>query len=337
MSVHIKTVNLVKEYDKPGGGKIRAVDNVSLEVYSGEVFAYVGPNGAGKTTTIKVILGLTLPTSGSFELLGGQITDRKIRGRIGFLPEDHNFYPYLTVETLLDFYGRLFGMMWKDRKAAIDRVLKTTGLEDRRKTRVKNLSKGLQQRVGLAQSLINDPDLILWDEPSSGLDPLGQADLRELIGELKSREKTIFLNTHDLSDVEKVADRVGILDSGQLKAVRVISEISKDEKGVVVKAEPIREEEHLAPIREIAVSITTKEGFTFIELDDEGKMAALMPLLKKAESSLVSVERKREHLEDIFRGAVKGKGDSWVEEAHRKNEKPEKKSAGGSDDRGGES
>jgi len=312
MSTHIKTDRLTKVYPKPGGGQLRAVDEVSLEVYSGEVFAYVGPNGAGKTTTIKLILGLTKPTSGSFEILGSSIKDRSIRARVGFLPEDHNFYSYLTVETILDFYARLFGLAGRDRRNAIERVLEMAGLQDRRSTKVKHLSKGLQQRVGLAQALINDPDLLMLDEPQSGLDPLGQADLRTLINHQKDEGKTIFLNTHVLSDVERIADRVGIIDSGQLKTVRSVKEITGAQEGVIVKAEPIREEEHLAPIREIAVSVETREGYTYIELADESMVASVLPLIKKADSKFVTVEQKRVHLEDFFKGTVTSRGDSWV-------------------------
>ena len=313
MNVHIQTEKLSKEYPKPGGGKLRAVDEVSLEVYSGEVFAYVGPNGAGKTTTIKLLLGLTEPTSGKSSVLGGDINSREIRARIGFLPEDHNYYSYLTVEILLDFYGRLFGMDTATRRKAVERVVELAGLQDRRKTKVRQLSKGLQQRVGLAQAMINDPDLLLLDEPASGLDPLGQADLRKLIAIQKERGKTIFLNTHDLEDVERIADRVGIIDNGQLKAVKSIDDILNRGEGITVKAEPIREEEHLGPMRQIAQSVVTRDGFTYIELAEEGQMALILPLLKKAESSLVSVEKKRTHLEDFFRGTVTSKGDSWVD------------------------
>jgi ABC-2 type transport system ATP-binding protein len=326
MSTHIKTDRLTKVYPKPGGGQLRAVDEVSLEVYSGEVFAYVGPNGAGKTTTIKLLLGLTKPTSGSFEILGGSIKDRKIRARIGFLPEDHNFYSYLTVETILDFYARLFGLAGRDRRNAIERVLEMAGLQDRRRTKVKHLSKGLQQRVGLAQALINDPDLLMLDEPQSGLDPLGQADLRTLINNQKEQGKTIFLNTHVLSDVERIADRVGIIDNGQLKTVRSVKEITGAQEGVVVKAEPIREEEHLAPIREIAVSVETRDGFTYIELADEGLVASVLPLIKKADSKFVTVEQKHVHLEDFFKGTVTSRGDSWVGPAPLMDESREKAS-----------
>jgi len=312
MSICIKTTDLVKEYPKPGGGVIRAVDNVSLEVESGEVFAYVGPNGAGKTTTIKILLGLCKPTNGSFELIGGKISDRNIRRKIGFLPEDHNFYPYLTVETVLDFYARLFGMSVSERKRSVDQVIALAGLRDRRKTKLKNLSKGLQQRVGLAQSMINDPDILFLDEPASGLDPLGQADLRTMIEACKSQGKTIFLNTHDLGDVERVADRVGIIDNGQLKTVRSIKDIVGVQEGVIVKAEPIREEIHLEPLRALAEKVETRDGYTFIELKDEGDVGSILPILKKAQSRLVNVEQKRVRLEDVFRGIVTSEGDSWV-------------------------
>ncbi len=312
MTIHIKTDKLTKKYPKPGGGYLFAVDQVSLEVYSGEVFAYVGPNGAGKTTTIKLLLGLTHPTSGTAEILGGDVSDREIRQRIGFLPEDHNYFAYLTVETVLDFYARLFALSGRARRDAIERVLDIAGLQDRRKTKVKHLSKGLQQRVGLAQALINDPDILLLDEPASGLDPLGQADLRKLIASQKDMGKTIFLNTHDLEDVERIADRVGIIDNGELKAVKSLKEITGKQEGVVIRADPIRDEEYLAPIRAIAKGVETKDGFTFIELAEEGQIAAILPLLKKADSKLVGVEQKRVHLEDFFKGTVTSRGDSWV-------------------------
>jgi ABC-2 type transport system ATP-binding protein len=312
MSVLIRTDRLTKIYPKPGGGALAAVNEVSIEINSGEVFAYVGPNGAGKTTTIKLLLGLTKPTSGTFEILGGDISEREVRQRIGFLPEDHNYFAYLTIETVLDFYARLFGLTGRDRKKSIEKVLDLAGLADRRKTKVKHLSKGLQQRVGLAQALINDPDLLLLDEPASGLDPLGQADLRTLILSLKEMGKTIFLNTHDLSDVEKIADRVGILDNGELVAVSRVADICGAKEGVIVKTEPIRDDEYLDPIRGVASKIDTRDGFTFIELDDEGKVVQLIPLLKKAQSKLISVEQQRVHLEDYFKGAVRSKGDSWV-------------------------
>ena len=312
MDVHIRTNNLTKAYPKPGGGQLLAVDHVSMEVMAGEVFAYVGPNGAGKTTTLKLILGLTKQTSGTFEILGGDIASREIRSRIGYLPEDHNYFAYLTVETVLDFYGRLFGMPGAERKKSIENVLELAGLTDRRKTKVKNLSKGLQQRVGLAQALINDPDLLLLDEPASGLDPLGQADLRKLIQMQKEAGKTIFLNTHDLSDVEKIADRVGILDNGKLVVVNRVDEICGIKEGIIVRAEIIREEEFLDPIRKIAAKVEIKEGYIFIELESEGLVAQLLPFLKKAESKLVSVEQQRVHLDEYFKGTVRSRGDSWV-------------------------
>ncbi|MCX6646032.1 MAG: ABC transporter ATP-binding protein [bacterium] len=328
MDVHIRTDKLTKMYPKPGGGELLAVDHVSMEIYPGEVFAYVGPNGAGKTTTLKLFLGLTKPTSGTFEILGGDIADREIRSRIGYLPEDHNYFMYLTVETVLDFYARLFGMAGPDRKKSIENVLTLAGLTDRRKTKVKYLSKGLQQRVGLAQALINNPDLLLLDEPASGLDPLGQADLRKLIGMQKEMGKTIFLNTHDLSDVEKIADRVGIIDNGKLVAVSRVDEICGATEGVIIKAEAIREDEFLNPLRSIATKVEIKDGFTFIELESEGLVAQVLPILKKASSKLISVEQQRVHLEDYFKKAVTSRGDSWVGSAPKPGDNDAKKDAG---------
>jgi ABC-2 type transport system ATP-binding protein len=219
-------------------------------------------------------------------------------------------------------------MAGPDRKKSIENVLTLAGLTDRRKTKVKYLSKGLQQRVGLAQALINDPDLLLLDEPASGLDPLGQADLRKLIGMQKEMGKTIFLNTHDLSDVEKIADRFGIIDNGKLVAVSRVDEICGATEGVIVKAEAIREDEFLNPLKSIATKVEIKDGFTFIELESEGLVAQVLPILKKASSKLISVEQKRVRLEDYFKKAVTSRGDSWVGTGSKTGDSDKKKDAG---------
>ncbi|MCG3152874.1 MAG: putative ABC transporter ATP-binding protein YxlF [bacterium] len=205
---------LTKRYGPPGS--VPAVADLSLTIESGEIFAFLGPNGAGKTTTLKMVLGLIRPTAGSATLLDGRITDPRIRGRLGYLPEEPVLHTFLTVSDLLRFYAGLFGFSGAEAQRRIDRTLETVGMSDRKTQRLQELSKGLRQRVLLGQALINDPDLILLDEPQSGLDPVGITDLRRLLHELKSAGKTIFLNSHQLTEVEQVADRIGIIRQGHL-------------------------------------------------------------------------------------------------------------------------
>ncbi|MEO7993736.1 MAG: ABC transporter ATP-binding protein, partial [bacterium] len=193
-----------------------ALDNLSLEIAPGTVYAFLGPNGAGKTTTLKLVLGLLRPDAGSVSLLGGTITDPKIRARLGYLPEEPVLHTFMTVTDLLSFYGALFGYSGAALHDRVTRTLATVGLSDRPNTRLRDLSKGLRQRVLLGQALINDPELILLDEPQSGLDPVGIEDLRKLLGELRAQGKTIVLNSHQLTDVQHIADRVGILREGVL-------------------------------------------------------------------------------------------------------------------------
>ncbi|HYE78096.1 MAG TPA: ABC transporter ATP-binding protein [bacterium] len=205
--------HLTKRY---GAHRPPAVDNLSLAVPPGTIFAFLGPNGAGKTTTLKLVLGLVRPDAGTATLLGGPITDRVVRGRIGYLPEEPVLHPFLTVVDLLAFYGSLFGYTGTHLAERVDRTIALVGLEDRRFSRMRDLSKGLRQRVLLGQALINDPELVLLDEPQSGLDPVGMQELRRLMVDLKARGKTVFLNSHQLTEVEQVADRLGVIRDGKL-------------------------------------------------------------------------------------------------------------------------
>jgi ABC-2 type transport system ATP-binding protein len=203
-----------------------ALVSLDLEVNAGEVFGFLGPNGAGKTTTMNVLLGFIPPTSGTAYLFGIDVRQPIARQRIGYLPELTYYYKFLTADELLRFYAKIFGLSRADTDKRIPELLKLVELEHAAKRPIKSYSKGMQQRVGLAQALINNPDLLILDEPTSGLDPLGRMKVREIIQRLKNEGKTVFFSSHELGEVETICDRVAIVHEGELKAVGSVAAIS---------------------------------------------------------------------------------------------------------------
>ena len=220
MSVILKTEKLHVEFTSHEFRQATKVALVSLdlEVNTGEIFGFLGPNGAGKTTAINVLLGFVPPTRGAAYLFGIDVRQPIARQRIGYLPEMTYYYKFLTAEELLRFYAKIFGLSRTEADQRIDQLLKLVELEPARKRPIKSYSKGMQQRVGLAQALINNPDLLILDEPTSGLDPLGRMKVREIIQRLKNEGKTVFFSSHELGEVETVCDRVAIINQGELKA-----------------------------------------------------------------------------------------------------------------------
>ncbi len=202
-----------------------AVDGLNLQVHSGEVFGFLGPNGAGKTTTMNVLLGFVNATSGSASIFGVDVREPIARQRIGYLPELTYYYKFLNAQELLRFYARIFRIPRAERDQRIDTVLKLVELDGARRRLIKTYSKGMQQRVGLAQALINNPDLLILDEPTSGLDPVGRMKVREIIQRLKEQGKTVFFSSHELGEVETVCDRVAILHEGKLKVEGRVSDL----------------------------------------------------------------------------------------------------------------
>jgi len=228
MSVILTTRKLRVEYssrDFRQATKV-ALAGLDLEVRSGEVFGFLGPNGAGKTTTMNVLLGFVPPSSGEASLFGIDVRQPIARQRIGYLPELTYYYKFLTAEELLRFYAKIFGLPRLETDRRIADLLKLVELESAAKRPIKSYSKGMQQRVGLAQSLINNPDLLILDEPTSGLDPLGRMKVREIIQRLKDQGKTVFFSSHELGEVETVCDRVAIVHQGELKTVGTVAEVS---------------------------------------------------------------------------------------------------------------
>ncbi len=215
----VEVKNLCVEYpgQRSSTAARRAVSDLSLNVRSGEVFGFLGPNGAGKTTTMNVLLGFVNATAGEARLFGVNVREPIARQRIGYLPEMTYYYKFLTAEELLRFYARIFRISRREADRRIDRLIKVVELEHARNRPIKTYSKGMQQRVGLAQALVNDPDLLILDEPTSGLDPLGRMKVREIIQHLKNEGKTVFFSSHELGEVETVCDRVAIVNQGELK------------------------------------------------------------------------------------------------------------------------
>jgi ABC-2 type transport system ATP-binding protein len=215
----VETRNLRVEFRAQNSGQAKkvAVKDLNLCIRAGEVFGFLGPNGAGKTTTMNVLLGFVNATSGAAFLFGVDVREPIARQRIGYLPELTYYYKFLTAEELLRFYARIFGIPRAEADQRIEHLLKLVELDSARKRPIKTYSKGMQQRVGLAQALINNPDLLILDEPTSGLDPLGRMKVREIIQRLKNEGKTVFFSSHELGEVETVCDRVAIINQGELK------------------------------------------------------------------------------------------------------------------------
>lgn len=224
--VAIKTEGLTKIYkDFWGRPKVKALDQLDLEVRRGEIFGLLGPNGSGKTTTLKLLLGLLFPDSGRAYVLGRPAGEVATYEKIGFLPEESYFYRFLNADETLQFYGRLFNLRDRELKKRVDELIELVGLKEARKRRLGEYSKGMARRLGLAQALINNPDLIFLDEPTSGLDPIGSREVKDIILRLGKAGKTVLLCTHLLADVEDVCHRIAILHKGKLKRLGEVKEL----------------------------------------------------------------------------------------------------------------
>ena len=241
--VVIETRNLNKVYkDFWGRKKVHAVKSLDIEVRQGEIFGLLGPNGSGKSTTIKLILGLLFPTGGRVLVFDKDATETRKNERIGYLPEESYLYQFLNAEETLDFYGRLFNMSGRERRKRIEELLHLVGLQGARHRQLREYSKGMRRRVGLAQALINDPDLILLDEPTTGLDPIGIREMKDLILALRDQGKTVLLCSHQLGDVQDVCDRVAILHQGELKELGRVTDLLKVQDVTEVHATGLSDE-----------------------------------------------------------------------------------------------
>ena len=298
--VIVRCENLTKRYR---GSLLRrsylALDGLSLEVKRGEVVGYIGPNGAGKTTTIKILMGLHRATSGTAEILGQPVGSVASRDRIGYLPERPYFYNYLTAEEFLHFYGSLYGMSAAARRAKIDELLPLVKIEHARKLPLHKFSKGMLQRVGLAQALINNPDLVVLDEPSSGLDPMGRMLIRDVIAELKNRGVTILFSSHILSDVEDICDRVAILVGGKLiKLAAVRDLVHHNVRAVEVTLERFGADD-LGALSDRKPILQGAKRATFSVADHEEANGLVTKAIQRG-LLVTSVVPRRESLESLF-------------------------------------
>jgi ABC-2 type transport system ATP-binding protein len=288
-AVVVESRNLTKVYrDFWGRPKVRALKALDLQIYRGEIFGLLGPNGSGKTTTIKLILGLLFPTEGEVLVFGKPATDVAKNARIGYLPEESYLYRFLNAEETLDFYGRLFGLPRRERHERADYLIQLVGLDWARRRPLREYSKGMTRRIGLAQALINDPELVVLDEPTTGLDPIGTAEMKRLIRSLKDQGKTVIMCSHLLADVQDVCDRVAILHQGELKELGEVDDLLK-----------IRDE--------LQIRVRGLNGEARRELEE---------LVRRLGGEVVSIEHPTTTLEELFLRIVRESelhpGRRWV-------------------------
>ena len=298
----LEVIDLKKSFRTPfARRRIDALRGVSFAVERGQIFGFVGPNGAGKTTTIRTLMGLVKPSSGSVKLLGRTVPSRQARERVGFLPEAPYFYDYLTVAELLDLVGRLFGLSASVRKRRAGELIERVGLQRAQHQSLKKFSKGMLQRAGLAQALMNDPELVVLDEPMSGLDPIGRKEVRDLIVSLRDAGKTVFFSTHILSDVEAITDRVAIIARGQLQAEGTPSElVAGSVKGIDVELHVPVVDTALDGVLATATNVRRTTTEVTLTLPPATDLDAWLADARAAGAKLISVVPRHETLEARF-------------------------------------
>jgi len=289
------------------GKRVTAVDGLNLEVRRGEVFGFLGPNGAGKTTTLKMLMGLIYPTSGHARLFGRDLGDPQSKAKLGFLPESPYFYDYLTSREFLGFYGHLFGLWGAVLDKRIDELLELVGMTHAKDLQLRKFSKGMLQRVGVAQALINDPELVVLDEPMSGLDPIGRKEVRDLILRLKESGKTVLFSSHILHDAEVLCDRVAMVLKGCLVACGRVTDLldqgaSHQVELVVDRLTP----EGLDHIRPLTDKVVMQGDLMLVVLKSQQQVGGALEIIRTAKARLVSLNPQKGSLEDLFIREVEG-------------------------------
>jgi ABC-2 type transport system ATP-binding protein len=284
-----------------------ALRPLNLTVQEGEVFGFLGPNGAGKTTTLKLLMGLVSPTSGTARILGMEIDDPRVRSQIGFLPEQPYFYDHLTGRELLTYYAQLSGVPEKERSSRVNVILARMGLEGSSDVQLRKFSKGMLQRVGLAQAVLHDPKVVFLDEPMSGLDPMGRREVRELIQELRSQGKTVFFSTHILSDAEALCDRVAVIHQGELTGVGAVADLTSRSKGTVeiVFCAP-KVPAALQPI----CSETRVSGDMVNAVISQEQQDTVLDILRRERIRLISLSQVRTSLEEFYVAQLRPRGEA---------------------------
>ena len=298
MEPAIVTENLSKEY--PHGflhlKKKTSLEGLTMQVEDREVFGFLGPNGAGKSTTIKLLMGIIFPTAGSAQILGKPVSDVSMHRDIGYLPEQPYFYDYLTAAEVLDYFARFHGFSAAERGERVQKMLKKVGLETAGKIQLRKYSKGMLQRVGLAQAILHDPKLVILDEPMSGLDPVGRREVRDIILELKNAGKTILFSTHILSDAEMLCDRVGVIAGGKLRGVGAPGSIVGVKSAGMEIVFELVDDAATQKIREKA----TRTGANYRMSVGDAELYAALEELKGAGAKIVSVTQIKPTLEEFF-------------------------------------
>jgi len=301
--------NLTKDYEIGflRKRKVRALDGLTLSIEGGQIFGFLGANGAGKTTTLKLLMRLIFPTAGSARILGQDFQNVSVHQRIGYLPENPYFYDYLTAREFLDYCGQLFGLDAPvRRKRAVDLLARVRLDEKRWDTQLRKFSKGMLQRVGLAQSIINDPEIVFLDEPMSGLDPIGRREVRDLIASLRQEGKTVFMCSHILSDIEVLCDRVAILRGGRLAQQGRLEDLRQQSSGNHQVEVIVSGVEHQSLSAQLPgggpYAVSETAGGLRIEVPDETYVDTVLAALRKSGGNLVSVQPIRQSLEELFVG-----------------------------------
>ncbi|MCK4759680.1 MAG: ABC transporter ATP-binding protein [Candidatus Aminicenantes bacterium] len=282
--------------------KKKILKGISLSVNQGEIFGYLGPNGSGKTTTIKCILGLIFPDQGKIELFGHPYLSLRAKARTGFLPENPYFYDHLTASEFLDFYGQLFSMKKKERADKIKYLLHMVGLEQSTDLQLRKFSRGMLQRIGMAQALLNDPSLVLLDEPLGGLDPLGRKEIRDVIVKLKEEGKTVFLSSHILQDIEMICDRVAILVNGEIVNQGTLHDLVSEKIHFIEIVLSGVEEKELEGLGEF---LPGPGGRSLLKVPKEENVEKVLELVQSRKGKVHSLIPRAETLEDLFVGMVK--------------------------------
>jgi ABC-2 type transport system ATP-binding protein len=274
-----------------------ALRPLHLNVKEGEVFGFLGPNGAGKTTTLKLLMGLVFPTSGTARILGMDLYDPRVKAQIGFLPEQPYFYDYLTAQELLEYYAQLSGVPGKERAHRVEQMLSRVGLQDAARLQLRKFSKGMLQRVGLAQAILHEPRIVFLDEPMSGLDPMGRREVRDLIQQLRSEGKTVFFSTHILSDAEALCDRVAVIHQGELQGVGAVTELTSEVRGKV----EIIFYAHSVPAALTALGAEGHvSGHIVNAVVPEEKQETALEILRHERFKLISLNPVRSSLEEYY-------------------------------------
>ncbi|MFC2160357.1 ABC transporter ATP-binding protein [Acidobacteriota bacterium] len=284
--------------------KKKILKGISLQVEKGEIFGYLGPNGAGKTTTLKCVLGLIFPEIGDIKLFNLPNHSLKAKERIGFLPENPYFYDYLTASEFLRFYSQLFVIPEMDKEKRIEDLLQLVDMKKARNLQLRKFSRGMLQRIGLAQALLNNPDLVLLDEPLGGLDPLGRKEIRDILVRLREEGKTVFLSSHILQDIEMICDRVAIIVDGEIVNQGYLQDLISEK---IIFTEIILSGLDKSDLDELGESFSTPGGKTLLKVHDEKKMNSVFRLIQEKGGTIHSLTPRTETLEDLFVDIVKKK------------------------------